>query len=234
MEDDASGAVLLKKDQTSSYEETDLVEKDHPTFVEEEVLQVKDGHGSPEKTVLAAKEKPTSTEETLKVEEKVLKQYTFCVFQEESHLGVLQSLIDKELSEPYSIYTYRYFVYNWPDLCFFALDGGRYVGVIVCKLESILGEFLQGYIAMLAVDVEYRKRGIGRALSEMAIDAMAMKNAAMIVLETELTNKPALALYQSLGFIRERRLLRYYMNGVDAFRLKLMLHDSRDLPLSED
>jgi len=91
-----------------------------------------------------------------------------------------------------------------------------------------------GYIAMLAVEVEYRKRGIGKALSEMAIETMAMKDAAMISLETELTNKPALALYQSLGFIRERRLLRYYMNGVDAFRLKLVLHDSSMLPLSED
>jgi len=149
-------------------------------------------------------------------------------------LKVLQSLIDKELSEPYSIYTYRYFVYNWPDLCFFALDGDRYVGVIVCKMEETMEGVQMGYIAMLAVEVEYRKRGIGKALSEMAIETMAMKDAAMISLETELTNKPALALYQSLGFIRERRLLRYYMNGVDAFRLKLVLHDSSMLPLSED
>ncbi|EDW50051.1 N-alpha-acetyltransferase 30 [Drosophila sechellia] len=157
----------------------------------------------------------------------------FCVFQDESQLKVLMGLIDKELSEPYSIYTYRYFVYNWPDLCFFALDGDRYVGVIVCKLEATRHGLLQGYIAMLAVDAEYRQRGIGRALSERAIEAMAIRDAAMVVLETELSNKPALALYQSLGFIRERRYLRYYLNGVDAFHLKLMLHDFNDSSLNE-
>jgi hypothetical protein len=27
-------------------------------------------------------------------------------------------LISKDLSEPYSIYVYRYFLYQWGDLCF--------------------------------------------------------------------------------------------------------------------
>ncbi|KAH8303766.1 hypothetical protein KR018_001539, partial [Drosophila ironensis] len=154
--------------------------------------------------------------------------YTFCCFNDESQLKVLQSLIDKELSEPYSIYTYRFFVYNWPDLCFFAKDGDRYVGVIVCKVEMSVEMVLEGYIAMLAVDVAYRKRGIGKTLAEKAIEAMSAKGANVIVLETELTNKPALALYESLSFIRERRLLRYYLNGVDAFRLKLILRENQD------
>lgn len=37
-----------------------------------------------------------------------------------------------------------------------------------------------------------------------------------------MTNKGALALYGRLGFIRAKRLFRYYLNGVDAFRLKLL------------
>ena len=28
------------------------------------------------------------------------------------------ALIEKDLSEPYSIFTYRYFINNWPNLCF--------------------------------------------------------------------------------------------------------------------
>lgn len=44
-----------------------------------------------------------------------------------------------------------------------------------------------------------------------------------IVLETELTNVGALNLYEKLGFIRDKRLHRYYLNGMDAFRLKLWL-----------
>lgn len=36
----------------------------------------------------------------------------------EHHLPLIMSLVDQELSEPYSIFTYRYFVYLWPQLSF--------------------------------------------------------------------------------------------------------------------
>ena len=39
-----------------------------------------------------------------------------------------------------------------------------------------------------------------------------------VVLETEITNRPALRLYENLGFVRDKRLFRYYLNGVDALR----------------
>ena len=41
------------------------------------------------------------------------------------------------------------------------------------------------------------------------------------MLETEYDNFAALSLYESLGFIREKRLYRFYLNGKDAFRLVL-------------
>ena len=44
-----------------------------------------------------------------------------------------------------------------------------------------------------------------------------------VVLETEITNSAALHLYEKLGFVRDKRLFRYYLNGVDALRLKLWL-----------
>ncbi len=40
-------------------------------------------------------------------------------------------------------------------------------------------------------------------------------------METEYDNHAALSLYESLGFIREKRLYRFYLNGKDAFRLIL-------------
>lgn len=36
----------------------------------------------------------------------------------ERHLYDIMELVSRDLSEPYSIYTYRYFIYNWPSLCF--------------------------------------------------------------------------------------------------------------------
>ena len=43
------------------------------------------------------------------------------------------------------------------------------------------------------------------------------------MLETEFDNVAALSLYESLGFIREKRLYRFYLNGKDAFRLVLVV-----------
>ena len=39
-----------------------------------------------------------------------------------------------------------------------------------------------------------------------------------VVLETEYDNAGALAFYAAMGFMREKRLFRFYMNGKDAFR----------------
>lgn len=52
-----------------------------------------------------------------------------------------------------------------------------------------------------------------------------------VTLEAEVTNKGALALYGRLGFIRAKRLFRYYLNGVDAFRLKLLFPRPDSHPL---
>ena len=39
-------------------------------------------------------------------------------YESELQMQDIMSLIQKDLSEPYSIYTYRYFIHNWPHLCF--------------------------------------------------------------------------------------------------------------------
>ncbi|XP_017134626.1 N-alpha-acetyltransferase 30A [Drosophila miranda] len=150
----------------------------------------------------------------------VIRYTRFC---DEAELAHLQRLIDGTLSEPYTLYTYRYFVYNWPKLCFFARHEERYVGVVVGKVEAYDLALFQGYIAMLAVDAEYRKQHIGRTLVCKAIAAMIAEDVDVVILETECSNAVALALYESLGFIREQRLFKYYLNGGDAFRLKLGL-----------
>lgn len=54
------------------------------------------------------------------------------------------------------------------------------------------------------------------------------------MLETEYDNAPALSLYESLGFIREKRLYRFYLNGKDAFRLVLAVVPLRSGEESDD
>ncbi|KAF8597125.1 NAT3/MAK3 N-acetyltransferase [Ceratobasidium sp. AG-I] len=131
------------------------------------------------------------------------------------------TLVQEALSEPYVIYTYRYFLSSWPHLAFMAHDPltGDPVGAIVCKQDSHRGKVERGYIAMLVVGDNWRKRGIARKLVQLSIDAMLANGADEVTLETEFDNAPALALYSALGFLREKRLFRFYMNGKDAFRL---------------
>jgi peptide alpha-N-acetyltransferase len=78
-------------------------------------------------------------------------------------------LIDKSLSEPYSVFTYRYFLQQWPNLCYLAFDGSKAIGVIVCKMDDHRGN-LRGYIAMLVVDNTYRGKGLGKQ-THVALDA---------------------------------------------------------------
>lgn len=187
-------------------------------------------------------------------------------------------LIDRDLSEPYSIFTYRYFVAQWPTLCFLAVDptgggaggggGGRpagaaasskerggdndddkdkppappppppvllpdnegaAAGVVVCKAEPHRDRGLvRGYLAMLVVDAQHRGKGLGAALAKRAIAAMRAHPCDEIALEAEAGNLAALALYRSLGFVRDKRLHRYYLNGADAYRLKLLLPPGRE------
>ncbi|KAM7273931.1 hypothetical protein ACFE04_028595 [Oxalis oulophora] len=202
----------------------------------------------------------------------------------EYHLPLIMGLVDQELSEPYSIFTYRYFVYLWPELCFLAFHKGKCVGTVVCKMAEHRNTF-RGYIAMLVVIKPYRGKGIATELvtrsikvmmesgceeggsislsgikaccccgdsislliSKSTISPLYKKSISStttefpgkkVTLEAEVTNKGALALYGRLGFIRAKRLFRYYLNGVDAFRLKLLfprreLHPSLTMAMDE-
>ncbi|KAI4135120.1 MAG: hypothetical protein LQ347_000938 [Umbilicaria vellea] len=144
--------------------------------------------------------------------------------QESVYLSAIRQLISKDLSEPYSIYVYRYFLYQWGDLCFMTLDEhDNLLGVVVSKVETHRGGPLRGYIAMLAVKAEHRGKGIATKLVRMAIDAMIEQNADEIALETEVSNTAAMKLYERLGFLRSKRLHRYYLNGNTAFRFVLYI-----------
>ena len=151
-------------------------------------------------------------------------------YQDESMLSDIQTLVSKDLSEPYSVFLYRYFLHNWPTLCVCAYvrprgepeAQGKMIATIVCKAEEE-SDCFRGYIAMLAVDSAHRKKGIALELATRGIDRMVLMNCDEVVLEAEATNTGALALYERLGFVRDEKLERYYLNGGDAYRLKLWI-----------
>merc|ERR1711990_1015566 len=112
-------------------------------------------------------------------------------WKDETQMPLVMGLIEKDLSEPYSIFTYRYFINNWPSLCIPAMIGERCVGVIVNKLERHRSGTMRGYIAMLAEDKNMRKRKIGSTLVKKAIEEMDRQEADEVVLEAEDTNTAA-------------------------------------------
>jgi len=157
-------------------------------------------------------------------EREVPKDVVFSSFESEEALPDIMALVEKDLSEPYSIFTYRYFILGWPELTIMAREAAdnKLLGVIVCKADrQNRRKRLRGYIAMLAVEKDHRKRGIGSYLAYAAIKKMKDMGCDDAVLETEYVNSAALSLYERLGFTRDKRLCRYYLNGGDAFRLKL-------------
>lgn len=89
-----------------------------------------------------------------------------------------------------------------------AYRGGRPAGLAaltrVPKLDERAG-FL--YLDELHVLAEHRRRGIGRALVQSAVDLARELGLAGIRVLTRPHNRPAQALYESLGFHRSETLL---------------------------
>jgi len=46
-------------------------------------------------------------------------------YESEHQLAGMMALIENDLSEPYSIYTYRYFLHQWPKLSFLVIRSRR-------------------------------------------------------------------------------------------------------------
>lgn len=57
---------------------------------------------------------------------------------EAKYLPAIRSLIAKDLSEPYSIYVYRYFLYQWGHLCFMVRYLSLYSLLCMCHRRCLL------------------------------------------------------------------------------------------------
>jgi ribosomal protein S18 acetylase RimI-like enzyme len=76
-----------------------------------------------------------------------------------------------------------------------ALDGKRVVGhVILCPISDASVEYT------IFVHQDYRQRGVGMAMTRLALDWVSEMGFAEVFLTTELSNVPALNLYRKFGF----------------------------------
>ena len=56
-------------------------------------------------------------------QEDLVKGVAYVPYESEVQMPDIMRLMRTDLSEPYSIYTYRYFIHNWPKLCILVCGG---------------------------------------------------------------------------------------------------------------
>ena len=64
----------------------------------------------------------------------------------------------------------------------------------------------------IAVAQEFRRQGVGVALVNGLISRLQSKSVAFLLLEVRVSNKPAIAMYEKLGFLQVGLRPRYYCN----------------------
>ncbi|KAG5479200.1 hypothetical protein LSCM4_01789 [Leishmania orientalis] len=156
----------------------------------------------------------------------------------DEEMNFIVDLFTAELTEPYSSFTYQYFVFGWPDLCItaFGVESetkpdksvvGEKVGAVVSRVTRKGADMpLRGYLAMFAVVPSFRGYRLGSRLVSLTVALMREKDCDEVYLETPTSNVRALGLYLNLGFAKTKFLPRYYLDHSDAVRLKLWLKDA--------
>ena len=86
-----------------------------------------------------------------------------------------------------------------------AMDGDTVAGYV--GSQSVLGE---SDMMNVAVSPQYRRQGIGRLLIETLIADLRAQGNHTLTLEVRASNTPAIALYESLGFLAVGRRPNYY------------------------
>ncbi|CAL5983410.1 N-alpha-acetyltransferase_30 [Hexamita inflata] len=143
----------------------------------------------------------------------------FRPFRNDRDLHAIRELFASQFSEPYQVWTYRFFAEQYPDLTFFAEKEGQIIGCCMCMLQNEHKNRIQGYIGMICVEDQYKRLKIGQHLADLAFEEFAKLNTDVVILETEDDNWRAIAFYERLGFYKSRHYYRYYLNGKGAYQM---------------
>ena len=91
-------------------------------------------------------------------------------------------------------------------------------------MQQVLDE---AYITNIAVAESCRRKGLGRAMLGALIDHCRESGASFLTLEVRQSNAPAIALYESMGFLPEGRRKNFYRQPTED----AILMTKRDLSL---
>ena len=133
------------------------------------------------------------------------------------------------LPENYTDFFFIDLHHRFPETFIVAEENGEIVGYIMCRMEVGLSNFgfrglvKKGHIVSVAVLPPYRRKGIGEALVNEAMNGMRLYNVKQCFLEVRVTNTEAINLYKKLGFQVTRTIHGYYADGEDAYLMSKKL-----------
>ena len=80
-----------------------------------------------------------------------------------------------------------------------------------------------GHIITIDVHADFRRRGMGDQLMELAEQRLRQRGATRLILEVAASNEAAIAFYRARGFSLQRLLPHYYRDGSDAYLMEKSL-----------
>ena len=135
-----------------------------------------------------------------------MKQNEYCIVpMTGDHVPQIAALEQVCFSDPWNDASVRSELTNPLSLWLVALEGETVAGYV--GSQSVLGE---ADIMNVAVAPEHRRKGIARALLNALQEALAAREVHSLTLEVRDSNGPAIALYESLGYIQVGLRPNYY------------------------
>ncbi|XP_052887714.1 N-terminal acetyltransferase B complex catalytic subunit NAA20 isoform X1 [Gossypium arboreum] len=132
------------------------------------------------------------------------------------------------LTETFNMSFYMTYLARWPDYFHVAEGpGNRIMGYIMGKVEG-QGESWHGHVTAVTVAPEYRRQQLAKKLMNLLEDISDKIDKAYFVdLFVRASNTPAIKMYEKLGYVIYRRVLRYYSGEEDGLDMRKAL--SRDV-----
>lgn len=129
------------------------------------------------------------------------------VKMEQSHVAPIAALEKLCFSDPWSENSIAYELTSRLSYWLVALENGEVVGYI--GSQSVLGE---SDMMNVAVHPDHRRKGVAEALVLALAKDLKERDNVYLTLEVRVSNAPAIALYEKLGFTQVGRRPNYYRN----------------------
>ena len=127
-----------------------------------------------------------------------------------AHLDEVAAIENDCFSHPWSRRSLESELQNETSRFLVAVEDGRVIGYI--GMSAVIDE---GYLFNVAVDRQYRKKGVGSALVRELVTWCQKHDFAFLTLEVRESNAPAIALYSRFGFVRVGERKNYYSDPAE-------------------